>query len=871
MRPTGTCVAGTAVSALLLAGAARAQSAAERPGWVVFDVPGLDIPAGSPIDMSFLNRSPAGANGFISCRDGHFVDGKGRRLRFFGVNITGDSCFPDASDAVRLARRLRRWGVNCVRLHFMDFNRKGSIWKDADRNELDPAQLERLDRLIAEFANNGIYVNINLHVGRWYPGQPRDPATRLFRFGKTLDRWYPPYVAMLEDYARKLLTHVNRFRGKRLADDPAVAVIEINNENTMIRDLRPQYRNLPEPFKSAFTQRWTAWLRKKYGTLEGLKQVWNADVQPLGPDLLAEGRWTTQYAGGAAGKFQRENGVLVWEVKQKGTQSWHVQLQYKRLPLRPGERYTLIIEARSRPNLSLHCSVMLDAPPWSGVAFRRTLPLGAEWRTFRLVDTLSTPPAPGPLRLNLSTGNRVGRIEFRRIALHPGGGSGLPEGQDFDQGIGIPADDATEPVLNDFVAFLIDTEVATTRRIMEFLKNEVGCRMPVIDTQASYGGPAGVYREATCSDYIDMHGYWQHPAYTRNERGWVVGFRIPNSSQVEAGTGGSLGMMAMHRVAGKPFSVSEYNTPSPNDHGAELFPLLVSVAALQDWDAVYGYTYRDFGKDYANTTIKRWFHLIGRANVLVHVPAAALAFRCDLIRPAPAGTQAVRLELPFPRIAGLTRKFERMPDLWRALGADPALPWMRRCEVAPAQSDVAPRVLGPKSVPAGIRRSVTGQVRWAPDDPAGPWFVLEAPCVKFLVGHVAGREFDLGDGVRVRVHPRSWPRSIPAYACVSLVALDEQPIPVSRRLLLAASARTENQEMRWNEDRTGLVDMGKAWGHGPPVSETVPADVALPGRPVNVVTLDARGRPGEPLAVDAGNRFVFSGPGHETLWCLITR
>src|SRR5512143_2922016 len=42
----------------------------------------------SVIDLSFLHPGPAGRNGFIRAQNGHFVDGRGRRIRFWGFNLT---------------------------------------------------------------------------------------------------------------------------------------------------------------------------------------------------------------------------------------------------------------------------------------------------------------------------------------------------------------------------------------------------------------------------------------------------------------------------------------------------------------------------------------------------------------------------------------------------------------------------------------------------------------------------------------------------------------------------------------------------------------------------------------------------------------
>jgi hypothetical protein len=41
----------------------------------------------------------AGGHGFVRVRDGHFVDGQGKRLRFLASNYTFGSCFPDQDTA----------------------------------------------------------------------------------------------------------------------------------------------------------------------------------------------------------------------------------------------------------------------------------------------------------------------------------------------------------------------------------------------------------------------------------------------------------------------------------------------------------------------------------------------------------------------------------------------------------------------------------------------------------------------------------------------------------------------------------------------------------------------------------------------------
>lgn len=843
------------------------QVGATTPGWFVFDVPGLDAPDGSPADVSWLNAEQAGASGFIRCEGGHFVDGKGRRVRLIGTNLTGDACFPEASQAARLAKRLAQLGFNVVRMHFMDIDgRDVGIWrdpKDAAGGGLHPERLRRLDRLVAELAKRGIYSNINLHVARHYPGQPMVPGSETFKMGKTVDRWYPPYVELLERYARELLGHVNEFTGRRYAEEPAVACVEINNENTVIKDIRDEYRaHLTPPLREEFCRQWTAWLKARYGGTAKLAEAWNREAQPPGAELLGPAGWVVQNSGGAKSALENQGGGLLWRIERPGAEGWHLQLQYKDLVVKSG-RHTLRLRARASEPQRLHASVMLDAAPWGTRGISDALRLTKDWQEFVLTADIEAASPPARLRLNFSAEQKPAVIELEGVSLRPGGGVGLPEGQSIEAGVGIPPADAVAAVTRDFTGFLIDAEMATTRRVVKFLKAEVGCKMPISDTQISYGGPAGVLRETELCDYSDIHGYWQHPSYTRNERGWTIGFKIPNSSQVGDATGGTLGFMALHRVTGRPFSVSEYNTPAPNDHGAELFLLLAAIGDIQDWDALYSYTYRDFGNDYDNTALKGYFHLIGRACALVHAPASSILFREALLAP---GKNVVHLTLRRNGIQGLVHGRKTVSGVARDAGIEQGAAWLRRttCAIVPGES--LPTSEGDGAVPAGARSSDDGAIRWYPVDPAGPWFSLDTPRARFLVGHVGGRSFDVGD-VRFDVAARPWPRGLPAYACVSLVALDGKPIAASKRLLLAASARTEGQDMSWDEARTSLP-AGK-WGTSPSVSEAVPLVVALPGPVARATALDAAGKPAGALK-SAGGAITLRADDR-TLWALIER
>ncbi len=213
-------------------------------------------------DLSGLLHRPAGRFGHARAEaDGHIYVGRGserRRLRVFGVNLSFAANFPTREDAPKVAARLAKFGVNCVRFHHMDRDPapKG-IWRD-DLRTIDPEQLARLDFFIAELKARGIYANLNLHVSRVYPGFPVWPG--MSPFHKGVDLFHPGLIAMQRDYARELLLHRNPHTGLTYAEDPAVLFVEINNENGLVsRWWEKKLDDIPAVFADELARQWRLW------------------------------------------------------------------------------------------------------------------------------------------------------------------------------------------------------------------------------------------------------------------------------------------------------------------------------------------------------------------------------------------------------------------------------------------------------------------------------------------------------------------------------------------------------------------------------------------------------------------------------------
>ena len=258
-----------ALALLLLAGGSHGISAAQTTeGMVPFTMDHRGAArdtTSSPVDVSFLLDAPAGRHGFLTIKDGHFATARGQRVRFWGVNITdwsaGSRQIPQKQDAAFWAATLARFGVNCVRFQFLDLKEPRGLLsnKQADTRALDPEQLDREDYFIAELEKRGIYIDFNLLVGR--PFNAADgvhDATALHEGAKGTSLFDTRMLELQKEYARELLSHRNPYTKLAYTHDPAVALIEINNENAL--DIGYQ---APSPFYLAeLTSMYQAWLGK---------------------------------------------------------------------------------------------------------------------------------------------------------------------------------------------------------------------------------------------------------------------------------------------------------------------------------------------------------------------------------------------------------------------------------------------------------------------------------------------------------------------------------------------------------------------------------------------------------------------------------
>jgi hypothetical protein len=797
----------------------------------------------------------------VTVRDGHFFRG-GQAIRIWGVNLSFSANFPSHEEAQKVAARLAGSGINSVRCHHMDTAVwPRGIWDARHPTELSTEALDRLDYFIDQLARLGIYTNINLHVGREHSRYVEEVPDTGHGYDKVYNLFTPSLVEAQKDYARSMLTHMNAYRGVTYAQDPAVAFVEITNENSFfmwngdetLRSLKPFYADLLQ-------RRFNDWLARRYGTRRRLSRAWSQGISPLGDTLLQNGDlsdmrggvpvlWKLeQHEGCQAALIRLDHGIRIETVKHDGT-GWHLQFNQGNLDLTQGQYYTVMLEARSDRARRISCLVSQAHDPWKGLGLSRTLELTPAWQSFQLGFVASASDTNA--RVSISFGEDETAFELRGLEVRPGGQVGLEPGESWNAGnIKLYVDHESDTRELDRMIFLAETEKAFFDQMYKFIRQDLRCGALVTGTIVF--GPLGLYAQSDM-DYIDAHAYWQHPQFPGVP--WDAGhWLVKQKPMVDYPQEATLFALAAQRLAGKPFTVSEYNHPAPLDSQAACVPMLSAFAAAQDWDGIWLYTYSHSNADWGRASLRSYFDIDSNPAKWGFMRSGA-----DIFRHRGVGVLGHRAEVALSERASEMQKdlaqHQRRfgSDLFAALASEYS---MGRSNLLTVQ--LCARLSG-KSTILPVFEPDT-EMTWGVENGRG-LFAVKSDAGRVVVGHAS--LFDQVTRGALRMHG-------PEHMALTVTSLDGRALDQTQQMLVAALGRSENTGMVFDKERTTV---GRQWGQAPVLIEPVEGIIVLPKGRWKAWALDASGRKKGAVpvrATDQSCELPLSGV-YQTMWYLVVR
>ena len=249
-----------------------------KAGWFNWDPP-VDEYKSNAVDIGqLLNEDVAGQNGWIKAEGQNFIRPDGKKIRFFSVNMGPGVVSMDKASMDHLADWLAKRGVNMVRYH-------GSVHRGTDSyEELLHVKDDRIDNIhymVHAMRERGIYTTLSIYFPLWvrlgedsglegYFGSANSFAIQYFnaKFQKAYFNWW-----------KQLLTRNNPYTDTPLSEDPAVAIVELVNEDSYFFYTFNKGNNPPKEQMRILGKQFGNWLRQKYGSVDDALMKWTGGVR----------------------------------------------------------------------------------------------------------------------------------------------------------------------------------------------------------------------------------------------------------------------------------------------------------------------------------------------------------------------------------------------------------------------------------------------------------------------------------------------------------------------------------------------------------------------------------------------------------------
>lgn len=342
------------------------------------------------LDLRYLNETTAGAHGFIkTSRDGdNFVRGDGQPVRFWAESEYAQETL-DMPALRRHAQFLAKRGVNLVRVHTQVCPKN----EGSQITDFDAPAIDNIYKLVAAMKSAGIYTvispywapHVTLQKSWHVPNPGHDDASAMIFFDPTLQRGYRAWMKAL--YSRP-----NPYTGIPLSAEPAVEIIQLQNEDSM---LWWGLSNLQGDALVELRKQFASFLISKYGSLSGAQTAWKNYKSEYMPDDWEHGLpgflhvWDLTHMG-----FDKKGSVPGFKERSADMTEF---LAKKMAAFNAG----MVAYLRT----DLGCKQLVNAGNWSTVDLQTTQ--DAEYWSYATADVLARNNYTGGLHNGVNNGWQV--------------------------------------------------------------------------------------------------------------------------------------------------------------------------------------------------------------------------------------------------------------------------------------------------------------------------------------------------------------------------------------------------------------------------------------------------------------------------------
>lgn len=655
------------------------------------------LPSRDTIQLSELPNlfeGEAGSHGkWTVDANGHIVGTDGYRLKMFGTVLGQTAVFPDGFESEILAKRLRKMGFNAVRLEDNDYWNydAASFFKYRDSANqinrssftINPLQFSRFDTLFYHLKKNGIHVVFTLNSQHRYTSfdgmMNYDSLNYYPQLAPFLD---PQAAALMRGWAKTFLSHVNPLTGLRYADDPALAVFEYFNEQSLFYywngldrlsfiDANNYGRNkqtISWRYSRRLDSLYNQFLKNKYGNDAAMISAWCGSGNVPQKNLMDNASF--ENPASPSWSVQSFNGASAFELIADGGKDSliYVKIRPTNLggsPAASNIRYTntsarlgrdtlyelsfwakLGFDATNPTKVKRNTQILATHFTSGALVFNQNIQIDTAWKKY----TYSFRSASdGLYSIQLRLGAEMGDVWLdafwlkQRPETPPSSGELLstytvnrlrndgtlrlqPPQRVRDQIIFL---DTLEKAIHSYFDLTV-VDTIKPKCLINRRQNGGGTTLPDVYTALS-------------SDVVDVHTSFDF--VTSRIGGAPYGdsaWRVGNNTTVKNKASASLPFMMANGIKGKPIIVGEYITPYANQFGAEQYVILPAWARHQDWDGLFmGYYSVLRGGIFADS-LPNWFKTGGgtldaytiahNPSIMSLMPFAAKVFRDSILK-----------------------------------------------------------------------------------------------------------------------------------------------------------------------------------------------------------------------------------------------
>jgi hypothetical protein len=360
--------------------------------------------------------------------------------------------------------------------------------------------------------------------------------------------------------------------------------------------------------------------------------------------------------------------------------------------------------------------------------------------------------------------------------------------------------------------FVLSIEKSFLGRMQSLIKEELGLQSMLIgdaDHNDSINGYPHIVNNSRF-DYLDGHGYWQHPSLGTTTR-------TKNTPMVNDPLDSTVVQFARSPMAGKPFVISETNHPYPHRYSVEGLPILTAYAMLHDWDGLIFHEWGQGGYESGEASVSipktGWFHLSADPSKVASLLVCGLMWHRQDIDPA--RQEIIRnYSTENIRVASKVERWPNRPFFDAAFNRVLPLVSRTRWQLGNA-SNAYPQVQAHSEIV-----SDTKQLRWQFVGQQRGRVCIDTDRIQGIIGYQKNAMGQNHPGIRHLSCDLT-----EEFAAVIVISLDDRPISQSRRSLLMIAGRAANADLSWEDDLQTVAD----WGSGPVSISAIRGSISLWG------------------------------------------